>query len=55
MTENASVKVTKSVLEVITFTSLNIKRNGMDAGIMDGLGGFLSFIPTALLGLVGAD
>ena len=41
--------------EVITFTSLNVTRNGMDADIMDGLGGFLCFIPTALLGLAGAD
>ena len=50
LTENSSsVKVTKSVLGVITFPSFNITLNSMDAGIMDGLGEFLPSIPTDLL------
>ena len=53
LTENSSsVKVTKSVLGVITFPSFKITLKDMDAGIMDGLGGF---IPTDMLGHTGAD
>ena len=56
VTENSSsVKVTTSVLGVISLPSLNITLNGMDASIMDGWGGFLPSIPTDLLGLAGAD
>ena len=56
LTENSSsVKVTKSVLGVITFPSFNITLNSMDAGIMDGLGEFLPSIPTDLLEIAGAD
>lgn len=56
LTENSSsVKVTKSVLGVITFPCFKITLKDMDAGIMDGLGGFLPSIPTDLLGYTGAD
>ena len=56
VTENSSsVKVTISVLGVISLPSFNISLNGMDAGIMDGWGGFLPPIPKDLLGLAGAD
>ena len=56
LTENSSsVKVTKSVLGVITFPSFKITLKDTDAGIMDGLGGFLPSIPTDMLGHTGAD
>lgn len=48
-------KVTKSVLGVITFPSFKITLKDMDAGIMDGLGGFLPSIPTDMPGHTGAD
>ena len=56
VTENSSsVKVTTSVLGVISLPSFNITLNGMDAGIMDGWAECLPSIPKDLLGLVGAE
>ena len=56
VTENSSsVKVTTSLLGVISLPSFNITLNGIDAGIMDGWGGFLPSVPSDLLGLAGAD
>jgi len=46
---SSSVKVTTSVLGVISLPSFNITLNGMDAGIMDGWGDFyLLFAQTCL-------
>ena len=56
LTENSSsVKVTTTVLGVISFPSFNIALNGMDAVILDGKGGLLVPVLTDLLGLAGAD
>jgi len=55
LTENSSsVKVTTTVLGVISYPSFNIALNGMDAGILDGKGGLLVPVLTDLLGLAGA-